>query len=130
VDHRHETGVRQCRRAERRQHEAGAARRHPPGLDAARLSRQLLGEAVSTYYTLAWFDRYLKGRTDPRAARDGYRRLTANFFDDSNDRHNISQGVFDPLLVEQAQDAYGGYRPYLLAGLPVRDQLADRLSAR
>jgi hypothetical protein len=56
------------------------------------------GEAVSTYYTLAWFDPYLKGRTDPRAARDGYRRLTANVFEDSNDRHNISQGVFDPLL--------------------------------
>lgn len=82
------------------------------------------GEAVSMYYTLAWFDRYLKGRTDPHAARDGYRRLTAAAFDDSSDRHNISQGVFDPVLAARSQDLYGGNRPYLLEGLPVRDRLS------
>ena len=82
------------------------------------------GEAVSMYYTLAWFDRYLKGRTDPHAARDGYRRLTAPVFDGSTDRHNISQGVFDPVLAAQSQDPYGGNRPYLLEGLPVRDRLS------
>lgn len=82
------------------------------------------GEAVSMYYTLAWFDRYLKGRTEPQAARDGYRRLTAPVFDGSSDQHNISQGVFDPALAAQSGEPYGGNRPYLLQGLPVRDRLS------
>lgn len=82
------------------------------------------GEAVSAYYTLAWFDRYLKGLRDPQAARDGFRRLTADAFDDSVDVHNISQGRYDPALAVAAADPYAGNLPYQLAGLPVRDRLS------
>src|SRR4051794_32830016 len=48
------------------------------------------GAAVAAYYTLAWFDRYLR---HGRAARG---RLTASRFDASEDVHNISAGAFDP----------------------------------
>src|SRR3954468_248708 len=44
------------------------------------------GAAVAEYYTLAWFDRYLRGRVS------GRRHLTATRFDDSEDVHNISSG--------------------------------------
>src|SRR5205814_10186514 len=47
------------------------------------------GAAVASYYTLAWFDRYLR--------RASSKRLTAAVFDDSADVHNISGGPFDPL---------------------------------
>ena len=53
-------------------------------------------ETVSVYYTLAWFDRYLKGSDDPNLASEAFKRLTAPVFDDSADRHNISQGFYDP----------------------------------
>ena len=46
------------------------------------------GAIVTSYYTLAWFDRYLRGAS---AAR-----LTAERFDDSADVHYISGGTFDP----------------------------------
>jgi hypothetical protein len=48
------------------------------------------GAAVTSYYTLAWFDRYLRG------SRAALRRLTATRFDRSADVHNISAGTFDP----------------------------------
>ena len=48
------------------------------------------GAAVTAYYTLAWFDRYL------RHSRTAVRRLTARRFDASEDVHNISAGTFDP----------------------------------
>jgi dienelactone hydrolase len=83
-----------------------------------------LGEAVSAYYTLAWFDRYLKGIRDPRAARDGFRRLTAATFDASTDVHNISQGRYDAAQAALAADPYAGNVPYRLEGLPVRDRLS------
>ncbi len=62
------------------------------------------GAVVASYYTLAWFDRYLKGRFPALGARasgatladDALTRLTAEQFDDSADVHSISGGVFDP----------------------------------
>jgi dienelactone hydrolase len=68
------------------------------------------GAAVAFYYTLAWFDRYLKG---DRAA-DG--RLTATDFDRSGDVHNISGGTFDPATQSNV--------PAYLNRLPVRDRLS------
>ncbi len=53
------------------------------------------GEAVATYYTLAWFDRYLRGLGRPELARDGHRRLLASVFDDSADIHAISTGSYE-----------------------------------
>src|SRR4051794_31205207 len=68
------------------------------------------GAAVASYYTLAWFDRYLR--------RGSSRRLTATTFDDSADVHNISGGTFDPLTQSN--------QPALLAGQPVADRLSFR----
>ncbi len=56
-----------------------------PVLNASRY-----GAITTLYYTLAWFDRYVKG--DDLATR----RLVARRFDRSADRHSISTGRFDP----------------------------------
>ncbi|MGH2981292.1 MAG: alpha/beta hydrolase family protein, partial [Solirubrobacterales bacterium] len=83
------------------------------------------GEIVSVYYTLAWFDRYLKGAENPQVAERGFARLTAERFDDSADRHNISQGLWDPAPAAQSPtDPYAGNVPYTIATLPVRDRLS------
>jgi dienelactone hydrolase len=52
-----------------------------------------VGERVALYYTLAWFDRWLKPSTK-KIARE---RLLARQFDDSADRVAIGQGTYDPL---------------------------------
>jgi hypothetical protein len=71
------------------------------------------------HYTLAWFDRYLKG--DKRALD----RLTATSFDGSADRSSIGAGTYsaeaaaaDPL------DPAAGNVPYEIEGLPVADRLS------
>src|SRR5207249_3281768 len=74
------------------------------------------GAAVAEYYTLAWFDRYLRGATDRPLARRALRRLTARRFDASQDIHNISAGQFDPLTQSNV--------PAYLAGQPVLDRLS------
>jgi hypothetical protein len=67
------------------------------------------GVTTTVYYTLAWFDRYLKGDDD-------LRRLIATRFDDSADVHNISGGRRNP----QTQ----GNLPAFIAGQPVADRLS------
>ena len=81
-------------------------------------------ELVTMYYTTAWFDRYLKGATDAQAAAGAYARLTAPVFGDSADRHNISQGFFDPAAAASAADPYAGNVPYAIEGTPVADRLS------
>ena len=84
-------------------------------------------ETVSVYYTLAWFERYLRGAGDGRRRikRNGFKRLTAATFDHSADRHNISQGLYDPAAAAaNPSDPYAGNVPYLIAGLPVEDRLS------
>jgi dienelactone hydrolase len=66
------------------------------------------GAAVSFYYTLAWFDRYLRG--------DSLARLVATRFDDSADLHSISGGTFDPTTGQNV--------PPRIAGQPVADRLS------
>jgi hypothetical protein len=66
-----------------------------------------LGERVAFYYTLAWFDRYLRNRPD------GLRRLTATRFDRSADVHSIGAGTYD-----------GNNVPYRIAGGRVVDRLS------
>src|SRR3954447_12803176 len=66
------------------------------------------GAAVASYYTLAWFDRYLR--------HGASRRLTATTFDDSGDVHNISGGTYDPLTRSN--------QPAMLAGRPVAGRLS------
>jgi dienelactone hydrolase len=73
-----------------------------------------LGERVASYYTVAWFDRYLKGDST------GYQRLTATTFDKSADTDSIGAGVFDPSLAAQNPlDPTAGNAPYTINGLPV-----------
>jgi dienelactone hydrolase len=68
------------------------------------------GAIVTSYYTLAWFDRYLKG--EPTALA----RLTGAAFDESADVHYISGGSFDPATQRNVPAQIGGQR------------VADRLS--
>ena len=82
-------------------------------------------EIVSVYYTIAWFDRYLRGRDRPRIARRAFRRLTAPRFDALADRHNISQGLYDPALAAaHPEDPYAGNVPYRINGTAIADRLS------
>ena len=73
-----------------------------------------LAERMASYYTVAWFDRYLKG--DPT----GFQRLTATGFDSSADTDSIGAGLFDPSLALQSPtDPTAGNVPYTIAGIPV-----------
>jgi len=76
------------------------------------------GAAVAFYYTLAWFDRYLRGEQHGgrAVARDALRRLTATRFDRSADVHNVSGGTYDA--------ATGRNVPVFIGGQPVRDRLS------
>jgi hypothetical protein len=68
------------------------------------------GERVAFYYSLAWFDRYLKG--DRKATA----RLTAYAFDASSDRHSIGAGTYDAqLAASHASDPFAGNVPYKIA---------------
>jgi dienelactone hydrolase len=78
-----------------------------------------LGERMASYYTVAWFDRYLKGDAS------GYTRLVATAFDGSADRVSIGAGDFS---VERAAaaptDPLAGNVPYRIAGMPVENALS------
>jgi dienelactone hydrolase len=68
-----------------------------------------VGERVAFYYTLAWFDRYVRGK------KSGFTRLVANKFDRSADAHSIGAGSYVAPL---------GNAPYEIAGLPVKDRFS------
>lgn len=81
------------------------------------------GQVVASHYTLAWFDRYLKGadtewaRGDEAVQRsDALRRLAARTFDASADRTSIGVGSYDPLT--------GSNVPYTIEGEAVSDHLS------
>lgn len=77
------------------------------------------GERISFHYTLAWFDRYLKG--DVSATE----RLATLTFDDSSDRHSIGAGTFDPeLLLADPFNPAAGNVPYEIAGECVANLLS------
>jgi hypothetical protein len=95
----------------------------------SQLSGNRYAEAVTVYYTLAWFDRFVRGPTEPDVATDAFDRLTATEFDDTADRHNISQGTFDPRLADP-DDPYAGNVPYLIDGFPVADRLSVYFRAK
>ena len=78
-----------------------------------------LAERFASYYTVAWFDRYLKG--DPR----GFDRLTARKFDGSVDANSIGAGTYDPsVALADPTNPYAGNVPYTIAGLPVRNAVS------
>ena len=68
------------------------------------------GAIVASYYTLGWFDRYLRGSPGALA------RLTAARFDGSADVHYISGGMFDPVTRQNV--------PARITGQPVADRLS------
>jgi dienelactone hydrolase len=76
------------------------------------------GASVAFYYTLAWFDRHLKGSTpgNRSLARDALNRLTTSTFDGSADVHNISGGTWDPVSL--------GNVPARVASRRVADRLS------
>jgi hypothetical protein len=76
------------------------------------------GAPVAFYYTLAWFDRYLRGAERGHAAlrSDARRRLLATRFDRSADLHNVSGGTYDVTT--------GKNVPAFIAGQPIRDRLS------
>lgn len=86
---------------------------------AGSLPASRYGQVVSLYYTLAWFDRYLKHR--PSALR----RLTAKHFNRSADRHSIGSGTYDArLAVADPTDPAAGNVPYQIEGMCVADALS------
>ena len=75
-----------------------------------------LAERFASYYTVAWFDYYLKG--DPT----GFDRLVARRFDSSADGDSIGAGVYDAsLALADPTNPYAGNVPYRIRGLPVRN---------
>ena len=78
-----------------------------------------LGERVAFYYTLAWFDRYVRGSTA------AYDQLIAQTFDDSSDVHSIGAGTYDPAAAAaNPTDTASGNVPYKIKALPVKDRLS------
>jgi hypothetical protein len=111
------------------------------------LAGNRLIELLINYYGLAWFDRHLQGRlvfdgagnvvtsggrteAEERAyrqqiAEDAFDRLTARYFDDSADIHNISMGWWDPeLAVTSGDPLFGGNVPFSVAGTETRDRFS------
>jgi dienelactone hydrolase len=77
------------------------------------------GERVAFYYTLAWFDYYL------RHMRSGYTRLIATRFDNSSDAHSIGGGLYDPAAAAaDPGNPAAGNAPIEIKGLSVADRLS------
>ena len=78
-----------------------------------------LGERVAFYYTLAWFDYYLRGQPD------AYQRLVASSFDGSADASAIGGGTYDSAkALSNPSDPTAGNVPSVINGLPVADRLS------
>jgi hypothetical protein len=78
------------------------------------------GERVALYYTLAWFDRFLKPDRPHISSADA--RFFASSFDRSADRVAIGQGRYDPLTFSNI--------PYVIAGQLVIDHLSPMFISR
>ena len=83
-------------------------------------------ELMSVWYTTAWFDRYVRGVTEPAVARQAFSRLTAAVYDDFADRRNVSQGFYDATRAAAAGDPFAGNVPYRIAGMKAVDRLSFR----
>lgn len=74
------------------------------------------GERVAMHYTLAWFDRWVKGAADPAVAASATARLLSTTFDGSADTSSIGAGVWDPSTNTNV--------PNTIAGETVSDHLS------
>ena len=78
-----------------------------------------LGERFASHYTVAWFDRYLKG--DPRA----FYRLTAAQYDGGADSTSIGAGDYSAdAALANPTDPTAGNVPYKIEGMPVANTLS------
>ncbi|MDQ4069541.1 MAG: hypothetical protein M3203_08770 [Actinomycetota bacterium] len=92
---------------------------YPNALTAPFANASSKGLQVSLYFTVAWFDRWLKGPAglgQTVYAEDARRRLTAPVFDDTADRSSIGQGTYDPVSDTNV--------PYYLGGEAVAEHLS------
>jgi dienelactone hydrolase len=78
-----------------------------------------LGERMASYYTVAWFDRYLKGGSG------GFNRLVATSFDGSADRSSIGAGDFSQAkALANPTDPTAGNVPYKIEGMTIANALS------
>jgi dienelactone hydrolase len=94
-------------------------------------SSNQLSERFAFYYTLAWFDRYVRGGRNPYTAASAFDRLTAlGKYDTSADRNSkgvvsIGAGLFDPALAAaNPTDPMAGNVPYRITGVPITGSLS------
>jgi dienelactone hydrolase len=90
-----------------------------------------LSERFAFYYTLAWFDRYLRGNANAFTGQSAFARLTGlGRYDTSADRNSkgtvgIGAGVFDPAAAAaDPTDPMAGNVPYRIAGIPILGSLS------
>lgn len=78
-----------------------------------------LGERMASYYTVAWFDRYLKGDAS------AFDRLVATSFDGSADAVSIGAGDFSAERAAAAPtDPMAGNVPYKIEGMAVENAVS------
>lgn len=86
---------------------------------AGALPASRYGQITSLYYTIAWYDRYLKHSTV------ALRRLTAKQYDDSADVHSIGGGTYDlAAALADPTDPTAGNVPYTIAGMCVANTMS------
>ena len=90
-----------------------------------------LSERFAFHYTLAWFDSYLRGGTDPYTSQSAYARLSGlGTYDASADVNSrgavsIGAGVWDPsMAAANPSDPLAGNVPYLVKGIAIPDSLS------
>ena len=78
-----------------------------------------LGERMASYYTVAWFDRYLKGEAS------AFDRLVATSFDGSADASSIGAGDYSQAkALANPTDPTAGNVPYTIEGIPVENAVS------
>jgi len=90
-----------------------------------------LSERFAFYYTLAWFDQYIRGGADPYTPQSAFARLTdTGRYDSSADRNalgpvTIGAGVYDPTQAAGSPtNPLAGNVPYRIAGIPIANSLS------
>lgn len=90
-----------------------------------------LSERFALYYTLAWFDQYLRAGQNPYTPQSAWSRLTnLSRYDDSVDRNSkgvvsIGTGLYDPAAAAgDPTDVRAGNVPYLAKGIAIPDSLS------
>ena len=86
---------------------------------AGSLPASRLGQITSIYYTIAWYDYYLKHKAS------GLRRLTARTYDGSADKHSIGGGTFSlSRALAAPADPTAGNVPYTIKGMCVANTMS------